>query len=81
MTKYQVNNYPGFKKNYWQGHSINAGIGLDYLLNKKIILTNTLSYSITNTVRKDDYLYSQDEKKIALTHTFLQLSAGIKINI
>lgn len=27
------------------------------------------------------YLYSQDEDGIALTHTFLQLSTGIKINI
>lgn len=79
-TKYRVNNYPSFKKNYWQGHSIIAGIGADYLLNKKIILTNTLSYSITNTVKKDNYLYSQDERNIALTHTFLQISTGIKIN-
>lgn len=80
-TKYEVNNYPSFKKNYWQGYSINAEIGLDYHLNKKIILTNTLLYSIKNTIRKDDYLYSQDEHKIALTHTFLQLSTGIIINI
>jgi hypothetical protein len=79
-AKYEVNNYPGFKKNYWQGHSINAGVGLDYQLNKKIVLTNTISYSITNTVTKDDYTFSQDDRRIALTHTYLQLSTGIKIN-
>ena len=80
-TKYEVNNYPAFKKNYWQGYSLNAGIGTDYQLNKKIALTGSLSYSLTNTVTKDLYLFSQDERTIALPHTYLQLNTGIKINL
>ena len=80
-TKYEVNNYPGFKKNVWQGHSLNLGLGFDYSINEKIKVTNCLSYSFVNTVAKDDYTFSQDEKKIALTHTYLQLSAGVKIKL
>lgn len=80
-TKYEVNNYPGFKKNVWQGHSLNLGLGFDYSINEKIKVTNCLSYTFVNTVAKDDYTFSQDEKKIALTHTYLQLSAGVKIKL
>jgi hypothetical protein len=80
-AKYEVNNYPAFKKNYWQGYSLNTGIGMDYQLNKKIALTSSLAYSLTNTVTKDPYLFSQDERPIALPHTYLQLSTGIKMNI
>lgn len=80
-TKYEANNYPAFRKEYWQGYSINVGLGTDYQLNKKVTLTNSISYSLVNTVKRDFYLYSQDERFIALTHTFLQLSAGIKIRI
>lgn len=80
-AKYKVNNYPGFRKNYWQGHSLNAGIGTDYQLNNKMALTGSLAYSLINTVAKDPYLFSQDERPIALPHTYLQLSTGIKINI
>lgn len=80
-TKYEVNNYPGFKKNIWQGYSLNLGLGFDYTLNEKIKLTNCLSYSVGNTVAKDDYTFSQDERRIALTHAYLQLSAGVKIKL
>jgi hypothetical protein len=80
-AKYEVNKYPAFKKNYWQGYSLNAGIGMDYQWNKKITLTGSLAYSLTNTVTKDPYLFSQDERPIALPHTYLQLSTGIKINL
>ena len=80
-TKYEVNNYPGFKKNIWQGQSLNLGLGFDYSINEKIKLTNCLSYSFGNTVAKDDYTFSQDERRIALTHTYLQLGAGVKIEL
>lgn len=80
-TKYEVNNYPGFKKNIWQGHSLNLGLGFDYSINEKIKLSNCLSYSVSNTVERDDYTFSQDERRIALTHTYLQLSAGVKIKL
>lgn len=78
-TKYEVNDYPAFKKNTWQGYSINCGLGIDYALSKKIQLTNSLAYSIANTVATDKYTFSQDEREIALTHNYLQLSAGVKI--
>ena len=65
----------------WQGYSINFGLGFDYSLSKKIQLTNSLTYSIANTVAKDELTFSQDERKISLTHNYLQLSAGIKIKL
>jgi hypothetical protein len=80
-AKYDVNNYPAFKKNYKQGYSLNAGIGMDYRLNNKISLSGSLMYSLKNTVTKDSWLFSQDEHPIALPHTYLQLSAGIKLNL
>lgn len=80
-TKYEVNNYPAFKKHTWQGHSINLGLGFDYSLSKKIQLTNSFTCSIANTVAKDGYTFSQDERKIALTHEYLQLSVGVKIKL
>ena len=80
-TKYEVNNYPAFKKNTWQGYSINLGLGFDYTLSKNIQLTNSLTYSIANTVAKDVYTFSQDEREIALNHKYLQLSAGVKIKL
>jgi len=80
-TKYEVNNYPAFKKNTWQGYSINVGVGFDYVLTKKIQLANSVTYSIANTVAKDAYTFSQDEREIALTHTYLQLHAGVKITL
>lgn len=80
-TQYEVNSYPAFKKNMWQGYSMNLGVGFDYLLSKKIQLTNSLMYSILNTVAKDFYTFSQDENEIALTHNYLQLSIGVKIKL
>lgn len=78
-TKYEVNNYPAFKKNTWQGHSVNVGLGIDYSLSKKVQLTNLITYSLANTVARDQYTFSQDEKEIALTHNYLQFSTGVKI--
>jgi len=80
-TRYDVNNYPGFRKNYWQGYTLNAAIGMDYQLNKKITFSNSISYSFKNTVTKDYYLFSQDERTIALPHKYLQLSTGVKIDL
>ena len=80
-TKYEVNNYPALKKNTWQGYSINLGLGFDYSLSQKIQLTNSLTYSIANTVARDTYTFSQDEREIALTHNYLQLSAGVKVKL
>ena len=79
-AKYKVNDYPGFKKNYWQGYSLLAGIGMDYRLNNEITFTSLLEYSLINTVAKDPYLFSQDET-IALPHTYLRGGMGIKINL
>ena len=80
-AKYEVNNYPAFKKNYWQGYSLNGAVGADYRLNNKMSLTGCLGYSLTNTVNKDPYVFSQDERTIALPHSYLQLSTGIKIDL
>lgn len=79
-VKYE-DRYPGFKKNYWLGYSINPALGGDYKLSTKTILTGSISYSVINTVAKDPYLFSQDENPISLPQTYLQLSIGIKMNL
>jgi len=76
-TKYKHRDWPAFKKNYWQGCSITVGGGFDYRLNKKLKLTNSLVYSIVNTVKPDAYIDYEPK----LNHKFLQLSTGIKMNL
>ena len=80
-TRYETNNYPSFKKDNWQGYSINFGFGFDRTLSKKINFTTLLNYSIKNTVARDDYTFSQDDRRIALTYEYLQLNLGAKINL
>ena len=77
-TKYGSGNpYPTFKKNYWQGFSLNPGIGLAYSLSPKIKLTGVIAYSLVNTVREDEYA----DKQPALKHTYLQLGLGAKLKL
>jgi len=68
-----------YKKNYWQGYSLNLGLGGDHKIFKKIKATSRVSYSVVNTVRDDEYLFSQDEYSIALPHKYLSLSVGLRI--
>jgi len=79
-TKYgssPVDPYPAFKKNYWQGISVNPSVGIDYALSGKIKLTGALAYSIINTVREEEYANRQPR----LTHSYLQLGAGVKLKL
>jgi len=69
--------YPAFKKNYWQGFSLNPTVGLDYALSGKIKLTSTLAYSIVNTVREEECASKQPKLK----HTYLQLGLGAKYKL
>jgi opacity protein-like surface antigen len=69
--------YPAFRKNYWQGFSLNPGLGLDYALSGKIKLTGALAYSIVNTVKEEEY----GSKQPKLKHTYLQLSLGAKYKL
>lgn len=69
--------YPAFKKNYWQGVSLNPTVGIDYALSGKIKLTSALAYSIINTVRKEEY----GSKQPKLKHTYLQLGLGAKYKL
>ncbi len=80
-TRYGGSDKYTFRNNFWQGYAVNAGLGFDYKLNEKYSFTNTLSYSVENTVKRDYYTFSQTAERIALTHTYLQLSSGIKINL
>ncbi len=69
--------YPAFKKNYWQGFSLNPSVGIDYTLSQKIKLTGAIAYSLVNTVREDEYTDKQPELK----HTYLQLGLGAKLKL
>ena len=81
-AKYKVGNaqYDAtYAKGYWQGISLNAGIGTDLRLTENISLTNSLTWSFVNSVRKDHFLkLKADEGGIALPHEYLRLSIGIK---
>ena len=68
-----------YKKNYWQGYSLNLGLGSDYKVSKKIKVTSRISYSLINTMRDDEYLFSQDKYVIPLPHKFLRLSVGLRM--
>ena len=68
-----------YTKNYWQGYSIDLGFGTDYSISKKIKITSRISYSIVNTMKDDEYLFSQDEYVIPLPHTYLRLSVGLRM--
>ena len=70
-----------YKKNYWQGYSVNLGLGTDYKILKKIKATSRISYSIINTMKDDEYLFSQDKYVIPLPHKFLRLSVGLRMTL
>ncbi len=81
-TYYEVDakKYQGrYRKNYWQGYSLSVGAGADHAISKKFILAGRLAYTAVNTMKADDYLFSQDEYRIALPHKYLNLSIGIKL--
>ena len=40
-----------------------------------------LSYSIINTVEKDEYLYDHENDRVVLDHNFFRISAGIRLPI
>ncbi len=67
--------YPAFKKNYWQGISINPAIGFDHDITQRIQLTSAIAYSVVNTVREEEY----SSKHPQLKHQYLQLSLGLKL--
>jgi len=70
-----------YKKNYWQGYSVNLGLGNDYKISKKIKATSRISYSVINTMKDDKYLFSQDQYVIPLPHKFLRLSFGLRMGL
>ncbi|MES2773606.1 MAG: hypothetical protein V4722_05455 [Bacteroidota bacterium] len=70
-----------YKKNYWQGYSLNAGLGADYKINNKIAATSSLSYAFVNTVKPDDYLLTQNGDGRTLSHKFLTLNIGVKVSL
>jgi Outer membrane protein beta-barrel domain len=72
-----LKNYPAFKKNYWQGFSLNPIIGIDYALSKKIKLNGAIAYSLVNTVREEEY----SNRHPALKHQYLQLGLGVKMKL
>lgn len=77
-TKYGDGNmYPAFKKNYWQGFSLNPALGIDYSLSSKMKLTGAFAYSLVNTVREEEYA----DKQPKLKHTYLQFGLGAKLKL
>lgn len=86
---YLLNTYYGFggftkyegtyKKNYWQGYTVNIGAGTEYRIGKKIWFTGRASWSVINTMQEDAYLFSREKKVISLPHKMLGVSAGLRI--
>ena len=85
MNTYYKSNFSkydgAYKKNYWQGYSINLGIGTDYILSKKLSATTSLSYAIINKVRQDEYILNQNGNGLTLTHNFISLNVGVKLSL
>jgi len=80
-TEYKSNfsRYDGtYPKNYWQGYSINLGMGTDYKLGKKLSATAALNYAIVNQVKEDEYLLNPNGSGLTLGHKFLGLNLGAK---
>ena len=67
-----------YKKNHWQGHSVNVGLGAEFKISRSIDATSSISYSIVNKVNEDEYLRGKNGNA-TLTHNFLTLNVGIKI--
>lgn len=68
-----------YKKNYWQGFTVSLGVGTDYKIFRNITATARITYSLINTSKADEYLFSQDQYFIPLPHKFLQLTFGMNI--
>jgi opacity protein-like surface antigen len=68
-----------YKKNNWNGVSVNVGVGGDYRISEKWKATARVGYSVVNKTKEDEYLYSQDEYGLRLPHEFLRLSIGARM--
>lgn len=80
-TKYfSKASYDGtYKKYYWQGYSLIAGLGADFKLSSRIDATTSLSYALKYRVKEDEYLQNQNDNGLTLEHNYLALSMGIKL--
>ena len=75
-TNADFSKYDGsYKNNYWQGYSVNLGLGADYKVTEYILLTSSISYPIVNKVKEDEFIID----KVTLTHNSVTLNLGIKI--
>ncbi|MBL7730603.1 MAG: outer membrane beta-barrel protein [Chitinophagaceae bacterium] len=76
------NSYPDtYKKNEWQGSALVLGLGASHQAGSNLYLTGRVSYSISNTVAKDEWLSGQGENAVALSHKFLNVQAGVKFRL
>lgn len=66
-----------YRKRYWQGESLLAGLGSDIRLTKRLFLSARASYTLRNSVKGDPYLFSQSYYGLRMTHQFLQGSFGV----
>lgn len=83
-TYYKSNfsRYDGaYKKNYWQGYTLCLGLGTDIKLTKKLSASSSLSYALKHQVKKDEYLFSQEDGGLTLGHNFLSLGIGVKFQL
>jgi len=68
-----------YDKSVWLGHTFQIGGGFDLPISKSLWLTFGLDFTIENTVKEDPYLYGSQHSDVALTHTYTNGFAGIKI--
>ncbi len=68
-----------YDKNEWLGHAFQIGGGFDLPLSKSLWLTFGIDFTLDNTVKNDPYLYGSQYSEVALTHTWTNGFAGIKI--
>lgn len=68
-----------YDKNYWQGYTLQVGTGIDFKISNSIFTTISAAVSLVNTVKEDPFLYGQGNNGVVLTHTYQNLSIGVKI--
>lgn len=77
--KSNFSKYDGaYKKNYWQGYSLTFGLGTDFALTEKLLISSTLSYAFKHQVKEDEYISNQHGTGLTLGHKYLSLGVGIK---
>ncbi len=77
--------FTGYEDTYWRfyfnGYSINVGIGADCKISKNCFITAKLTKSVINSVKEDKYLlHGGNHSGVKVTHEFLCFTLGVNVS-